>query len=262
MFTDASAFIDELASEGRYHFTTEEAAEWLGSSLVATRAALRRLRHKRLIAMPYRGFFVIVPAEYRRLGCLPADQFVPLLMEHLGLGYYAAILTAGRYHGAAHQQPQVFQVMVPKNRAAIICGQVRVAFVARRNVSEMPVTSLNTPRGHLAVSTPEVTAFDLVGYLRHAGGLDNVATVLTELAESLDSKTLASIAELSPLAWSQRLGYLLDHVGARDGTAPLSRYVAASVRDTVPLLPGASAAGAWRDTRWKLAVNAVVEPDL
>lgn len=212
--------------------------------------------------MPYRGFFVIVPSEYRRLGCLPADQFIPQLMEHLGLAYYAAILSAGRYHGAAHQQPQVFQVMVPTNRPAITCGQVRVAFVARHNVSDMPVTILNTPRGHLAVSTPEVTAFDLVGYLRHAGGIGNVATVLTELAEALDPKALAAVADLSPLPWSQRLGYLLDQVGASDRAGPLSRYVAASVNDTAALLPGVPAEGASRDARWRLAVNALVEPDL
>jgi len=262
VFLSASDLIDELASRGRHHFTTQEAAKWLGSSPVATRSALRRLRRKHLVAMPYRGFLVIVPSEYRRLGCLPADQFIPQLMGHLGLGYYAALLTAGRYHGAAHQQHQVFQVMVPKNRPTITCGKVHVAFVARRNVTEMPVTILNTPRGHLAVSTPEVTAFDLVGYLRHAGGLGNVATVLTELAEALDAKTLAAVAGLSPLPWSQRLGYLLDQVGASDRTGLLARYVAASVNETVPLLPSVPAEGAARDARWRLAVNAVVEPDL
>ena len=46
---------------------------------------------------------MVVPPEYRRLCCPPADRFVPQLMEHLGLAYYAALLTAGRYYGAAHQ---------------------------------------------------------------------------------------------------------------------------------------------------------------
>jgi len=88
----------------------------LGVSVIAARSSIRRLKSKGLVAAPHRGFYVVVPPEYRRLGCLPADQFIPQLMQHLGLSYYAALLTAGRYHGAAHQQPQVFQVMVAQNR--------------------------------------------------------------------------------------------------------------------------------------------------
>ena len=48
--------------------------------------------------------------------------------------------------------------------------------------------------------------------LNHAAGLDNVATILAELAENLDGKELVRLAELSPIAWAQRLGYLIDSV--------------------------------------------------
>lgn len=228
----------------------------------AVRASLRRLRLKGLIAVPHRGFHVIVPPEYRRLGCLPADQFIPQLMEHLNLAYYAGLLTAGRYHGAAHQQPQVFQVVVRKNRPPITCGEVRVAFIARRNVAQISTMQINTPRGHLAISSPEATAFDLVGYPAHAGGLDNVATVLCELADSLDPVLLSSVAPLSPLPWSQRLGHLLDRLGASEKTGPLAEYVAGAVNETTRLMPGAPAEGAAHDRRWRLLANVEVEPDL
>lgn len=258
----AAGLIDDLASRGRYHFTTDEMAARVGSSVVATRAALRRLQHKGLIATPHRGFHVIVPPEYRRLGCLPADQFVPELMHHLDLSYYAALLTAGRYHGAAHQQPQVFQVVVAKNRPPISCGDVRVAFIARRNVADVPTARINTPRGCLTVSTPEATAFDLVGYPQHAGGLDNVATVLAELAEKLDGAALASLAPLSPVPWAQRLGYLLEQVGAGDKAEVLAEYVDGVVNETTALVPSAPMGEAPHDARWRLLVNVPVEPDL
>lgn len=258
----AADVIDDLASRGRYHFTTAEMAARLRSSVIAARAALRRLQHKGLIATPHRGFHVIVPPEYRRLGCLPADQFVPQLMEHLDLDFYAALLTAARYHGAAHQQPQVFQVIVAKNRPSIACGGVRVSFVARRNAAAVPTVPFNTPRGYLAVSTPEATAFDLVGYPQHAGGIDNVATVLSELAESLDPRGLASLAPLSPIPWAQRLGHLLEQVGAGDKTEPLADYVAGVVNETTALVPSAPAEGAPHDARWRVMANVQVEPDL
>jgi hypothetical protein len=70
-----ASYIDGLAARGRYHFTTEEAVSALGSSPVTARAAIRRQGEKGRVAMPFRGFHVIVPPEYRALGCLPADQF-------------------------------------------------------------------------------------------------------------------------------------------------------------------------------------------
>ena len=72
---DISTYVDSLAARGRYHFTTAEAIAALDSSPIAARAAIRRLREKARVAMPFRGFHLIVPPEYRALGCLPADQF-------------------------------------------------------------------------------------------------------------------------------------------------------------------------------------------
>ena len=258
----AANLITELASRGQHCFTTADAVAALGSSVVATRAALRRLKDKGVVAQPYRGFHVIVPPEYRRLGCLPADQFVPELMKHLGKPYYVALLSAARYHGAAHQQPQIFSVMVAKNRPPIACGAVRVHFVARSNMAEMSVVRFNTLRGYVAVSSPDATAFDLVGYHKHAGGLDNVTTVLAELADSLSSESLFEVARLSPPAWAQRLGYLLERVGAEKKAASLARYVERMATETTPLLPGGTTVGAQRDPRWRLHVNVDVEAEI
>ena len=121
------------------------------------------MRSKGEIASPERGFYVIVSPEYRRLGCLPADQFVPALMEHRNTPYYVGLLSVAQYHGAAHHRPQEFQVMLERNRPAILCGSVRVAFVARRGLAGVPVESFNNPRGTVLVSTVEATAVDLIG---------------------------------------------------------------------------------------------------
>ena len=258
----AAALVTQWASRGRYHFTTEEAIDAIGGSPVAVRAALRRLKRKGSIATPVRGFQTIVPPEYLRLGCLPADQFIPQLMAHLELPYYAALLSAAQYHGAAHQPPQVFQVMGRKNRAPIACGEVRVAFVARRNVEEIPVVERNTPRGSIRVSSVEATAFDLVGYPEHAGGWDHVATLLAELVDQVSPERLVAIAPQSPVAWSQRLGHLLDLVGEADRAGPLAEYVRRTARETVALDSRSPITEAVRDARWKLAVNLSVAPEL
>ncbi len=237
----AEEYIEDLAAEGRYHFTTDNALKAIAGSGTAVRAQLRRLKDRGRIASPMRSFHVIVPPEYQRIGCLPAEQFVDQLMEELGESYYVALLSAAERHGAAHQRPQSFQVMVRKNRPAIECGQVRIVFIARGDLERMPVATVNTPRGFVRYSTPEVTALELVGYPHHAGGMNNVATVLS--------------------GWSQRLGYLLELIRQQDLADALAPFVEKCARSVAPLRRAVNAAGADRSSKWKLLINIEVEPD-
>lgn len=255
-------FISGLTASGRYSFATEEAIKKMGVSPVAARAVLRRLRQKGELAMPYKGFYVIVPSEFRNIGCLPASHFIPDLMNHLRERYYAGLLSAAEFAGAAHQRPQVFQVITAKNKPQIICGKVRVEFIARKNMEKIPTTDFKTPRGYLKISTPVATAFDLVGYPNHAAGLDNIVTVLAELVELIDGNDLRRIAELSPIAWAQRLGYLLELVGAQDKTNALAAYIAQKKPVVVALVPSMPRKGITRLERWKLLVNTKLEADI
>jgi predicted transcriptional regulator of viral defense system len=257
----AREYIQDLASNGCHHFTTADAFEAVAGNPPAVRAQLRRLKQQGLIAEPARSFHVIVPPEYKRLGCLPADQFIDHLMQVWGEPYYVALLSAAERHGAAHQRPQATQVMLRKSRQTLECGQIRVEFIARGDLERMPVTMLNTPRGVLRYSTPELTALELVGYPNQAGGLDNVATVLSDLAEEMAANKLLEAARLSPLSWSQRLGYLLELVGQGKLTQALGPYVREHARSYTPLRRAASIAGARRISSWKIIVNVEVEPE-
>ncbi len=261
-YPNAREYINTLAASGRHHFVSREAKVALGVSAAATKLALNRLAKKKLVASPARGFYVIVPPEYRSIGCLPAEQFIPALMKRLNLRYYAGLLSAAQYHGAAHQRPQEFQVFLPKHRRPLACGMARVAFMVRKRIAAVPVQSFNTPRGNLLVSTPEATALDLVGYQHHAGGLDQVATVLSELAERIDPEKLAAVARTAAIPWAQRLGYLLERVGAGEKAVRLKNYVREHAKQSTVLLPGGARARAPRDEGWKLYLNADVQADL
>ena len=253
--------IADLAARGQYHFTASELRSALGVSGAAARQALSRLTARGEVASPARGFYVIVPPEYRRLGCLPADQFIPALMERRNARYYVGLLSAAQYHGAAHHRPQEFQVVLERNRPAIACGSVRVAFVARRNLVAVPVESFNNPRGTILVSTVEATAVDLVGYMHRAGGVDRVAGVLSELGEDMDPERLVEASRTASILWAQRLGYLLEHVGAADKAVLLKEHVRKGARNSTKLLPGARADGAPRSKDWRLYVNASIETE-
>lgn len=258
----ARDYISDLAATGRYHFVSNDARKALGVSADATRLALNRLARQDIIAQPARGFYVIVPPEYRSLACLPADQFIPALMQRLDQPYYAGLLSAAQYYGAAHHRPQEFQVCLDRARRPIRCGRVRVAFMVRKRLSDVSVNKFNTPRGTIQVSTPEATAIDLIGYWRRIGGLDQVATVLSELAAKIGPRKLVTAAQTAPISWAQRLGYLLMLVNAGDKAELLNVYVRGKARQTVPLLPGTIGIDAPRNADWKLIVNANIEPDL
>jgi predicted transcriptional regulator of viral defense system len=258
----ASDYIENLQMNGKLAFTTEEIVGALGKSVPAVRAQLRRLKEKGRVADPFRGFHVVVPPRYRRLGCLPADQFVPQLMAHLRQPYYVALLSAAAYHGAAHQKPQVFQVMLPRARRGFQCGGVRVDFVARRDMADTTVVERNTPAGILRIASPAATALELVGYPGRCGYLDNVATVIAELAESIDGDALEAEARRAPVAWVQRLGYLLALVEQNELAERLEGVLAASQVFVVPLAPWERSEGAPRDSRWQIAVNTQVEAEV
>jgi len=256
-------FIQDLSAKGRYCFTSKDIEKLnKNSSPLAIKAALRRLQKKGEIAMPYRGFYVIVPPEYRATGCIPPEQFIPDLMDHLDEVYYAGLLSAAEYHGAAHQRPQVFQVVVAKSRRPIQCRKIRVEFVFRKNAAKIPTEPRNTPTGILKLSTLAATAFDLIGYVRHCAGLDNVAAVLTELAEKIDAGRLLETAKLSPISWVQRLGYLLELVGANEKAEGLAGYIQEKQPVRAPLVPAIAVKGARMVSRWKVFLNAEVEPDI
>ncbi|MEZ5284691.1 MAG: type IV toxin-antitoxin system AbiEi family antitoxin [Vicinamibacterales bacterium] len=97
-----------------------------------------------------------------------------------------------------------------------------------------PVQHVNTRAGP-AGSTPEATALDVAGYPHRVGGLNQVVTVLGELVEQLDADRLVAVADTAPPAWSQRLGYLLERVGAADKATPLKAWARVRAKVRAPV---------------------------
>ena len=115
----------------------------------------------------------------------------------------------------------------------------------------------------MQVSTPEATAFDLVRYVEATGHLDNVATVLAELVEKIESRRLVAAAKTGvELSVVQRTGYLLDLVGAARVTDRLAAWLAEQAPRPAPLRPDRPSDDATADDRWQLLVNEKVEPDV
>ena len=244
-------WVEQLQSTGRYTFNASRVESETERSPVAVQSALRRLKEQGKIVSPRRGFYVVVPPEYRSTGSLPASWFIDELMRHLDQPYYVGLLSAAAIHGAAHQQPMVFQVVTDRPTREMRAGRVTIRFSMSGKVAQMPTTGIQTETGTMRVAMPETTAFDLVRYQAAAGHLGNVATVLGEMAERIDGQALVKIAHLVRLPDVQRLGYLLDAVGENELAAPMADWLKIRNPRVVPLLPGEPAV-AEIDDRWRV----------
>jgi predicted transcriptional regulator of viral defense system len=256
----AQEFFNHLRSQGKYSFQVQEAEQALGLTKIATLNALKRL--KPMITSPARGFYLIVPPEFQALGCLPADMFIQDLMKYFALPYYVGFLSAAQYYGAAHQKPQRFQVVTTKNRRPIKCGRVYIEFIANKNVAQGTTKKFNTSTGFISVATPETLAIDLVTGVQRAAGINNVATVLTELAESINSQALLEKAKTSSeMFWVQRLGYLFDQLGLDKLSNALFEIIKEKKLHWVKLVPESSYKAIGRNSKWKIIINTEVEVD-
>jgi len=260
--TAMSLWVEQLQSKGRYTFTCTQAETDTGRSFVAVQTALRRLKKQKRIVSPRRGFYVVVPPEYRAVGSPPASWFIDDLMLYLGQPYYVGLLSAAAIHGAAHQQPMVFQVITSRPTREMRVGRVTIHFSMSSRVEQFPVVQLQTETGTMCVATPETTAFDLVRYPAGSGYLSNAATVLCELAVRITADALIAVAPLVRLPDVQRLGYLLDAVGQGEIATPLFKWLVPRQPRAVLLLPGGGHADVIPDHRWRVLPNVEIEVDI
>lgn len=259
METSARAYVEALLGRGRRTFTRAEAEQALGSSAAGTYQSLRRLQKDGWLAMPRRGFYLIVDPEHRLLGVLPPTSWIDDLMRFHDVPYYVGLLSAAALHGASHQQPQEFQVVAGAILRPLTVGRVRMRFFFRRQMAVAVTEKVKTSSGYIPVSTPEMTAYDLVRYRKGAGSIDHVATVVSELAERLDPKRLLAIATKGEVPVVQRLGYLLERTGHGDLAGELLTFVRKREPKMVVLEPRSSEAVSSRDRRWRIIVNTTIE---
>lgn len=257
-----SELVDSHQATGRYVLTREQALAALGVSDEALKKAVQRLVAKRRLAAVRRGFFVIVPVEYREAGAPPPAWFIDDLMKFYGQPYYVGLLSAAALHGAAHHQPQEFQIVTNEQVRPAVAGRARLRFFRKHGIERTPTTEMKTETGTMRVSTPEATALDLLRYLEAAGHLGNVVTVLAELAEKMDAQRLVDVAKArGDVSTAQRLGYLLEQVGAGEVGAALAAWIASLRPRFVPLRSDRPARRAAKDARWRVLVNEKVEAE-
>ena len=210
-----SGYVSRLLAAGRTVFTAEEAEQALGVERGAFLDAAERLQRREALLTPRQGFYVIVPPQYASWGAPPPAWYLDALMRHEGQTYYVGLLKAAEFHGATHQAIMEFQVISAKRLPAIRAGRSLLVFYFRKDVEAVMagVEGRKTDTGTMKISSPALTALDLLRYPQASGGIDNVATVLSDLALKIDPARLTALSALVKRPVVQRLGHLLEHLG-------------------------------------------------
>ncbi|HBK41071.1 MAG TPA: hypothetical protein DDZ57_05810 [Porphyromonadaceae bacterium] len=208
------AFIDKQRANGKYSFTITDLRNYYSLTDEALKKSLQRLKKQKKVAMVRKEFYVIVPPEYSAKGIIPTSFYVNDLMRFLDRDYYVGLLNAAALHGAAHQQPQTYSIItegIPLRK--IQNNKVNIVFFTKKSWNKDDVEKKKVDTGYLNISSPELTALDLVSYYDAVGGFNRVATIIEELKENINVHKLKNSAKrYDQIVASQRLGYLLEFV--------------------------------------------------
>lgn len=263
-------YIDDLQVQGRMSFTASEAISALRVSNSAFLAAAERQQRRSKLVKPRRGFYVVVPPFYRNWRAPCPTLYIDALMNYENAPYYVALLQAARFYGASHQAVMEFQVMTEKRMPELIVGSGRIGFYNRKSIRSVMdgVEQRHNTSGSFNVSSPALTALDLVRYPLGAAGLDNIATVLFDLGSKIKARQLASLSKAFARPVVQCLGFFLDNLGFLSKTNQM--YEKLQTRGTVPWVEfnqRESRTGRLvrvpilRDEKWKVIVRRLPEVD-
>ncbi len=265
-----SAHITSLLSAAQVVLTSEQAEQALGVGRGAFLDAAERLQRRKALIRLRQGFYVTVPPQFASWGGPPPSWYIDALMRHEEQPYYVGLLKAAELHGATHQAVMEFQVITPKRMPRIRAGRNLIVFYYRKDIAavESGIEDRKTDTGSMKISSPALTALDLLRYPQAAGGIDNVATVLTDLGEKIDPSELATLSNAAERPVVQRLGHLLERLGHADRADPM--HAALMARGAAPWTeldrhetrdPDFTPAPLEHDDRWHVVVRRTPEID-
>lgn len=260
-----SEWAESRMANGKITFSIEEVRDAFPTYTETTlKLPLNRLFKKGKAISIHKGFYLLIPPQYQIRGILPPTQYLDGLMKYLNRPYYLGLLNAAAFHGAAHQQPQEFFVFTnfPQIRTINKVG-IKVNYISINHIPEKLLESRKTESGYLKISSPELTAVDLIHFEKRIGGLSRAATILQELVDEIKPEKINSyfLHQVSALS-IQRLGFILDKILHKKEIADhlYNKCIEANIKfHRKPLKASGKTKGFTSDERWKVIINTEIE---
>lgn len=227
---------------------------------------LYRLGKLKRIQSVHKGFYTVVPIQFKDRGVVPPYNYVDQLMTYLRRPYYISLLSAGVLHGAAHQRPQKLSIMTVFPRITFSKNSNSQLFWGyRKEIPQNFLCYTNSDNGTIIYSNAELTAVDLVQYSHLIGGLSAAATVIEELVEKTNFELYGDeLVKATTYPTLQRLGYLLDVILENETQAEaIKRILQPHFKELKyrPLATDRTTDNTERNSKWRIIINQEIEPD-
>ncbi|MCH2488558.1 MAG: type IV toxin-antitoxin system AbiEi family antitoxin [Flavobacteriales bacterium] len=261
-----SDFINNQLSFEKYSFTFDEVADaYTDKSEDLVQNDLKYATKNGNIIPLRHHFYLIIPPRYSRFGKLPVELYIDRMFEYLDRNYYVGLYSAAKFFGAGHQQIQKEYVLHDKApMLSISKNAIHLDFFTVSNWPKKNIILKKGDAGMFNISSPCLTAVDLIYHQTKIGGLNRTLSVLEELTEEM---ILVDVKDL--LSWYphksvlQRLGFLLEEIeGQTNKTDSLYEHLRDHKFYPTLLSPRSNEKPGAVENRWKVDVNIKVESDL
>ncbi len=207
-------FLDQSQARGEFVISADQLAR---AGLMTHLAVRRQFEHlsKRAQHLPGRpSAYLIVPPEHRARGAPPVAAWLDAYFRLRGQSYYVGLLSAANLHGSSSQAVQVTQVLTTKPTRSMDVGRLHLDFYVKTHLRQTPLSALAGMPAPLAVSSPEATALDLIGFSHRIGGIRRATEVIADLKGVMSVVGLrTALRAETQISVKQRLGYVLSILG-------------------------------------------------
>lgn len=235
-----------------------------GHSEKALKTDIARLILSKRIENVYKGFYVIIPTQYKLKGVVPPAYYINELMEYIGKPYYVGLLSAATIYGASHQRAMLTQIVTTGPRARISKRNALIDWNYRQQIPSELIETRNAEMGRINYSSAELTAVDIIQFATKIGGFQRATTVLAELVDIIDISKMERVLPYTNISTMQRLGFLLEYIISEQDKADKLYNVLKKKKgylDAVLMSPEHPASDSAQSNRWRVNMNIGIEID-
>ncbi len=262
---NAKEYIKHLLSIENYSFSLEEITQKTDGKGTSLKFELVRLIAKKEIVNLRKGFYLIIPPRYSKQAQIPIQLYIEKLFKHLNRNYYLGFYSAAKFYGASHQQTHRDYLMTEKPKLNDIKKNTfDIRFLTTSKWPNKNLLERKSDAGIFKISSPALTAVDLIHHQTKLGGLNRMLAIIEELAEEINQNDIAELLTWYPhKSTLQRFGFLLQEIGADENLSlQIKEHLQQSTFFPVLLSPKTGQKPGAVDNFWKVAINIKLENDL
>lgn len=196
---------------------------------------------------------------------MPLELYVDKLFKFIDRPYYVGLYSAAKFHGASHQQIQrEYIVTIKPTLLDITKKENDIHFFTTSKWPSKNIIEKKSDAGIFKISSPALTAVDLIHHHNKLGGINRMLAILEELSEEITKKDIEELLSWYPhKSTLQRFGFLLEELEVEEFLLELIiQHLKKSKYFPVLLSPKTKQKAGAVNNDWKVDVNIKLESDL